>query len=127
MRYLLLLMACAGCDFIEHPVCAIERQCTDDLRFVRVHVTDMAGNAIVGATPTTTIDGRVVTVDQNLTLGTPGDYIVLEDGTIHDDSDVTFEISSPQGSAVGQFQISVETCNCDHIGNVDGPRVMVVK
>jgi hypothetical protein len=127
MRYLVVLVALTGCELVEHPQCGLTRTCTDELRFLGVHVTDAAGNPIVDATHTTTVDGHVIDVEQSLTLGVPGDYIVLEDGQAHDGSTATFEVDAPQGSAIGRYRISTDVCNCDHLGTIDGPRILVVQ
>jgi hypothetical protein len=125
MRRFLLLLALSGCDYIEHPECGITRYCTTEYRAVSVHVTDEAGTPIAGASHTTKVNGHVVDVDQSPVLDI-GDYVVVGDGQVQDGDSVTFEVDSPQGSAVGEYSISTDACNCDHISDAAGPRVLVV-
>ena len=104
-----------------------EVACTDELRTVIVHVTDAAGTPISGLQPTSTIDGHSVNVAQGSEFD-PGSYAVISDAELHligDTADVTFDVSSAQGSASATFEISTEPCHC-HINRVSGPTTLVL-
>jgi hypothetical protein len=123
-----LVLAFTGCMTSKQDDCSVVG-CTDEFRTVVVHVTDAAGNLITGLHPTSMIDGHPATVDQEGTAFDPGGYAVITDAELRlltDTAEVTFEVSSPQGSASGVFQISTVPCHC-HVIEVSGPSTLVVR
>jgi hypothetical protein len=102
--------------------------CTDEFRTIVVHVTDAAGNPIAGLQPTWMLDGHTVTIDQQGASFDPGGYAVITDAELHligDTAEVTFAVSSAQGSASATFEISTEPCHC-HVNEVSGPATLVL-
>jgi hypothetical protein len=119
------VLAFSGCMLAKQVNCT---GCTDEFRAVVVHVTDAAGNPIAGLQPTWTLDGHTVTIDQEGAPDDPGGYTVITDAELHligDTAEVTFDVSSAQGSASATFEISTEPCHC-HINKVTGPATLVL-
>lgn len=130
MMRLALLLAFTGCVMNHSPSGECNNVgCTDEFRAITVHVTDAAGNPVSGLHPTWAIDGASITVDPSGATFQPGDYVVITDAErrlIVGTADVTFSVSSAQGSATGHFEISTGECQC-HVSSVSGPGTLVLR
>jgi hypothetical protein len=121
------VLAFSGCMLSKQDNCA-NVGCTDEFRTIVVHVTDAADKPVTGLQPTWTLDGHTVTIDQEGASFDPGGYAVITDAELHligDTAEVTFAVSSAQGSASATFEISTEPCHC-HVSEVSGPTTLVL-